>query len=120
MGALGSALNGGKTVEPIDFRVLKQMLPESLPEMQRSNASGERTEMMGIQISSAEAQYQDSANGRVHVKISDLGTLTTLSGMAAALEPKSTRKPTRATRRRRVPTDGRSMNPTTAAPSRAS
>jgi len=44
--------------------------------------------MMGIQISSAEAQYQDGGSGRVHVKISDLGTLTALSGMAAALEPK--------------------------------
>ncbi|MEO8753538.1 MAG: hypothetical protein ABI624_12755 [Casimicrobiaceae bacterium] len=88
MGALGSALSGGKTIEPVDFRVLKLMLPESLPEMPRTSASGERTEMMGIQVSSAEAQYQDAASGRVHVKISDLGTLTTLSGMAAALEPK--------------------------------
>jgi hypothetical protein len=88
MGALGSALGGGKAVDPIDFRVLKEMLPEALPEMQRNNASGERTEMMGIQVSSAEAQYGSGANGRVHVKISDLGTLTALSGMAAALEPK--------------------------------
>ena len=88
LGALGNALGGGKTVEPVDFRALKAMLPESLPEMPRSNASGEKNEMMGISISTAEADYQDGASGRIHVKISDLGTLTSLAGMAAAMEPK--------------------------------
>jgi len=87
-GALGTVLNGGKTVEPVDFRALKAMLPESLPEMPRSNASGEKNEMMGISISTAEADYQDAASGRIHVKISDLGTLTSLAGMAAAMEPR--------------------------------
>jgi hypothetical protein len=81
-------LGGGKTVEPVDFRALKAMLPESLPEMPRSSASGEKNEMMGIRISTAEADYQDAASGRIHVKISDLGTLTSLAGMAAAMEPK--------------------------------
>jgi hypothetical protein len=88
LGALGNVLSGGKTVEPVDFRALKAMLPESLPEMARSNASGEKNEMMGIQVSTAEADYQDGASGRIHVKISDLGTLTSLAGMAAAMEPK--------------------------------
>jgi hypothetical protein len=64
------------------------MLPESLPEMPRSDASGEKNEMMGISISTAEAEYQDGASGRIHVKISDLGTLTSLAGMAAAMEPR--------------------------------
>ena len=88
LGALGSALGGGKTIDPVDFRALKAMLPESLPEMARSNASGEKNEMMGIQVSTAEADYQDGASGRIHVKISDLGTLASLAGMAAAMEPK--------------------------------
>jgi len=88
LGALGNALGGGKAVEPVDFRALKAILPESLPDMPRSNASGEKNEMMGIQISTAEADYQDSASGRIHVKISDLGTLASLAGMAAAMEPK--------------------------------
>jgi Yip1 domain len=88
LGALGNALSGGKTVDPVDFRALKAMLPDSLPEMPRSSASGEKNEMMGIRISTAEADYQDSASGRIHVKISDLGTLTSLAGMAAAMEPK--------------------------------
>ena len=92
MGALGSALTGGKTIEPVDFRVLKKMLPDALPGMQRTSAAGERNEMMGIQVATAEADYQDAANGRVHVKISDMGSLTTLSGMAAALEPKVDRE----------------------------
>jgi Yip1-like protein len=88
LGALGNVLSGGKTVEPVDFRALKAMLPESLPGMTRSNASGEKNEMTGIQVSTAEADYQDSASGRIHIKISDLGTLTSLAGMAAAIEPK--------------------------------
>ena len=88
LGALGTVLSGGKTVEPVDFRALKAMLPESLPEMPRSSASGEKNEMMGIQVSTAEADYQDGASGRIHIKISDLGTLTSLAGMAAAMEPK--------------------------------
>ena len=59
-----------------------------MPRSNCSNASGERTEMMGIQVSTAEADYQDGGSGRIHVKISDLGTLTSLAGMAAAMEPK--------------------------------
>jgi hypothetical protein len=88
LGALGNALGGGKSVEPVDFRALKAMLPESLPEMPRSSASGEKNEMMGIRVSTAEADYQDGTSGRIHVKISDLGTLTSLAGVAAAMEPK--------------------------------
>jgi hypothetical protein len=88
LGALGNALGGGKSVEPLDFRALKAMLPESLPEMPRSSASGEKNEMMGIRVSTAEADYQDGTSGRIHVKISDLGTLTSLAGVAAAMEPK--------------------------------
>jgi Yip1 domain len=111
MTALGSALSGGKSVDPVDFRTLKAMLPESLPSMPRTNSSGERTETMGVQVATAEAEYQDTANGRVHVKISDLGTLTSLAGMAAALEPKID-KETDTGYEKTTRTDGRQIHET--------
>ena len=46
MAAMGAAVSGaanaGKKVETVDYKELKAMLPESLPGMKRTDASGEK------------------------------------------------------------------------------
>ena len=87
LGVLGKALNGGKTATPIDFRELKLLLPETIGAMKRTDGSGENSEAVGVRGSFAEAAYRDSGNGRMQIKISDLGSMSGLASMAAALEP---------------------------------
>jgi hypothetical protein len=44
--------------------------------MSRTNASAERTQMMGVDMSTAEAQYDAAGGGGVSVKITDVGNMT--------------------------------------------
>ena len=87
MNALGAAMgaaNGGKKVETVDYKVLKDMLPGSLDGgMRRTDATGEKTAAMGMQISNAEGRYSNESGSNVTVKITDIGSMTGLAGMAA-------------------------------------
>ncbi len=88
MAAMGAAVSGaanaGKKVETVDYKELKALLPESLPGMKRTDASGEKSAAMGMQISNAEGRYRsDDGNSSMTVKITDIGSMTGLAGMAA-------------------------------------
>jgi len=69
-------LNEGKKVEPVDFRELKVLLPESLPGLTRSNVEGERSGVMGVDVAVASAQYTNESGTSIDIKISDMGSLT--------------------------------------------
>jgi hypothetical protein len=79
--AMGAA-NGGKKVETIDASVLKGMLPADLAGMKRTEASGEKSSAMGINVSTAEGRYTDNSGKSMNVKITDIGSMTGLAGMA--------------------------------------
>jgi len=87
MAAMGAAVSGaanaGKKVETVDYKELKALLPESLPGMRRTDASGEKSSAMGMQISNAEGRYRSDEGSSVTVKIADIGSMTGLAGMTA-------------------------------------
>ena len=83
MGAALGATNGGKKVDVVEFKVLKDMLPESLGNMRRTSATGEKTAAMGMSVSNAEGRYENDQNGSITVKLTDIGSMTGLAGMAA-------------------------------------
>jgi hypothetical protein len=72
----------------VDFHKLKDMLPESLPGMQRKEASGQSGEAMGLKGSSATARYADTASASINIEITDMGTLSGLAGFASKFDPK--------------------------------
>jgi hypothetical protein len=77
------AAEAAKTVETVDFRKLKELLPEKAGSAQRSSVAGEKTGMGGFQVSRAEADYA-VGDGTVSVSISDLGGTGTPAGMMMA------------------------------------
>jgi len=86
MNALGAAVNAsnnGKKVETVDYKLLKDLLPENAAGLKRTNASGEKTAAMGIQVSNAEGQYSDDQGKNITLKVTDIGSMTGLAGMAA-------------------------------------
>ena len=83
MGAALGAANGGKKVDVVEYKVLKDMLPESVAGMKRTDASGEKTAAMGMQVSNAEGRYSNDQNGGITLKLTDIGSMTGLAGMAA-------------------------------------
>ncbi len=83
MKAMGEAVSGGKKVEPVDFRELKALLPDNLPGMKRTNASGERTSAFGIRVANAEASYEDDQGRSIDITITDMGSMSGLTALAA-------------------------------------
>ena len=83
VGAVGEAAKTVATpVEPVDFRELKAMLPETIGSMKRAAAEGEKSGAMGIVVSHAEGRYEgDGAS--VQVKITDPGNMSGFAAMAA-------------------------------------
>lgn len=81
---LSESFNEGKKVTPVDFRELKALLPENITNLKRTNASGEKSSAMGINISKAEADYNDEqGNKSIDVEITDLGNVSGLTAFAA-------------------------------------
>ncbi len=83
MGAMAGG-DGKGAVEPVDFRDLKALLPETMAGLKRGEASGEKTAAMGVKVSQVQARYAGDANTRVRLKIIDTGSMSGIAGMAAA------------------------------------
>ena len=84
MKQMGEALTGSVKVEPVDFRPLKELLPESIAGLKRTGSEGSRTNVVGIASSRAEATYEDGRGGRIVLEVSDVGTLSGVTAMAFA------------------------------------
>ena len=87
LNAVGAIVSGGKDVQPVDFRKLKEMLPETLAGMKRVDTTGQSGEAMGIKGSSATARYTDGGGASLNVDISDMGSLAGLAGLASRFDP---------------------------------
>ncbi len=80
---MGEAMTAGKKVEPVDFRVLKGFLPESLPGMKRTHAQGEKNAAFGINLSKAEGSYQAESGANINVNVTDMASMFGLTAIAA-------------------------------------
>jgi hypothetical protein len=87
LNAVGTIVSGGKDIQPVDFRKLKEMLPETLAGMKRTDATGQSGEAMGIKGSSATARYTDGAGASLNLDLSDMGSLSGLAGLASRFDP---------------------------------
>lgn len=78
----------GERVDPVDFRELKELLPEEVAGLSRVSHEGERTGMAGFTVSNAEARYEaEDGSESIEISITDTGGLGGLAaiGMAAWL-----------------------------------
>jgi len=74
----------GKKYEVVDFRELKALLPESIGDLKRKNAQGEKNSSMGFTISHAEADYSsEDGSQNIDIEITDLTGASGLAGFAA-------------------------------------
>jgi hypothetical protein len=70
--------------DPVDFRKLKELLPEKAAGLKRIEATGERSGAMGFTISRAEAKYGDDGQTAVHIEIFDTGGIAGVGTMVLA------------------------------------
>lgn len=77
-------LEEGKKYEVVDFRDLKALLPETLGDLKRTNAEGEKSGAMGFTISKAEADYgNEEYTKSIDLEITDISGATGYAGLAA-------------------------------------
>lgn len=82
--AVAGALAAGKASDAVDFRVLKELLPEEINGMPRASSDGEKNSAMGFTLSRAEARYEtQGSNSSIKIEISDVGAMTGMAAMAA-------------------------------------
>lgn len=77
-----SARSQASHVEPVTFAELQKLLPASLANFTREEATGETTEVFGHKVSTAEARYSDEEGRSVTIKLTDLGSREGLASMA--------------------------------------
>ena len=73
MAMLGTALGGGKSVEPLDIEKLKPFVPETFAGLPKKSSKAEKAGALGIMVSKAEARYADDSGKRVELEVSDVG-----------------------------------------------
>ncbi|WAC11606.1 hypothetical protein [Dyadobacter pollutisoli] len=73
-----------EAVEPIDFRKLKELLPEKLGSLSRTEATGEKSGAMGFTVSTAEGKYSGGDGESIDIEIIDTGGIAGVSTMTLA------------------------------------
>jgi hypothetical protein len=84
---MAQAQKEGVTVDPVDFRQLKEMLPDQVAGIERSDASGEKGGAMGMTMSKATGTYRETegeARRSVRLTITDFGALQGMAAMGFA------------------------------------
>ena len=75
LGGLAGAAGGG-SYEPVDFRKLKEALPQELAGFEKGEGSGEKNNAFGISVSEAKQSFRTAdGNKRVRFEITDPGSL---------------------------------------------
>lgn len=80
---VGNAFGSGGKVEALAPSVLKGFVPETLDGLPRTRFSAEKNRAMGMQVSTASADYGDGEGRRLRLEITDTGSAKGLMGMAA-------------------------------------
>jgi len=84
MGALGTALSGGKGVDPVSIDKLKPFLPATVAGLPQTDQRSERSGVAGLMVAKAGATYAE-ANGkkRIDLEVVDTGGAAGLMGLAS-------------------------------------
>ena len=82
MGALGTALSGGKGVEPVQLDVLKPLLPEKAAGLPRTASSSDRSGVPGLMAAKVRGDYGDASGKKLHLEVVDTGGAAGLTGLA--------------------------------------
>ncbi len=76
-------MKSGKEIEVVDFRELKELMPNKLAGAKQVSSSGEKAGAMGLKIAQAEAEYEDGERS-FELSIVDAGGMSTVISSTAA------------------------------------
>ncbi|MGZ5083391.1 MAG: Yip1 family protein [Usitatibacter sp.] len=83
MAALGTALSGGKGVDPVQLDALKPFLPATFAGLPQTETQSDRSGVAGLMVAKVEARYADSSGKRAQLEVTDTGGAAGLMGLAS-------------------------------------
>ena len=83
MAALGTAMSGGKGVEPVQLDALKPFVPEKFAGLPRTSQNTDRSGVAGMMAAKVQAEYADQGGKRVTLEVTDTGGAAGLMGLAS-------------------------------------
>jgi hypothetical protein len=93
MAALGTAISGGKGVEPVQIDQLKPMVPATFAGLPKTDDGAERGGVAGLMTTKVNATYSDPGAGKnVHLEIVDSGGAAGLMALAGWMNVQSERE----------------------------
>jgi hypothetical protein len=79
----GTANTAAAVTEPVNFRDLKALLPETVGDLKRTASSGEKSGVAGMTIAQAKASYEGDGGKQLNIKIIDTGGAVSPIAIAA-------------------------------------
>lgn len=83
LAVLGTAMSGGKGVEPVQIDQLKPFLPQTFAGLPQTSASAERSGVTGLVVAKAQARYGDASGKSAGLEVVDTGGAAGLMGLAS-------------------------------------
>ena len=83
MGALGTAISGGKGVEPVQLDALKSFMPATFAGLPQTSTQSDRSGVPGLMIAKTQAEYGDASGKKVELEVVDTGGAAGLMGLAS-------------------------------------
>jgi len=69
-------MNQGKEIAAVTTATLKGLLPDTLAGLKRTGASAQQNQIMGMDMSHAEGQYEGDNDASLELKITDIGNMS--------------------------------------------
>lgn len=76
-------------VESLSAKTIMVFLPDTLAGMKRQNMKADRNEAMGVEVTTAEANYSDGQGHNVQLEVADTGNMRGMMAIAGAVAPES-------------------------------
>lgn len=86
---MGAAMGNDSNVQSLSADQVKTFLPDSVAGLKRESLSAERSNTMGMQITTARGQYADGNGHNVELEVGDTGSMKGMMAMASAMAPES-------------------------------
>lgn len=87
--AMGKMMGADSHVQSIAPDIIKALLPDSVDGLKRTNLSAARNNAMGVQLTTAKAQYSDDQGHSVELEVADTGSMRGMMAMASAMAPET-------------------------------
>ena len=82
-GGTNSPLQSLGATQPVDFRTLRDWLPQNFGGLSRNEQMGEKTGAMGFSVARAEAEYGQQGQAWLKISVTDLAALGPMASMAS-------------------------------------